>query len=341
MQQICVVERTTISSRRNTVVPMKAAVRTAYGPPESVRITEIATPEPGPGEVLVRVRASAVNRTDVGYRAGTPRIIRPFAGLRHPKFQVLGTEFAGTVEAVGEEVMSFAPGDRVCGYNEKTFGAHAEYMTIAADGSITTIPGDLGFEEAATSFEGSHYALANLLAGEVGAGTDLLVYGATGAIGSAALQLAKGLGARVTAVCGTEHVAMAEGLGADRVIYYQTEDFTSHGTTYDVVFDAVGKSSFAACKPLLRPNGLFLATDLGPFPWNPLLALTTRFGRGPRVKFPLPTDNQEIVRYLRDRVEAAEFRPVIDRTYPLDHIVEAYRYVETGQKVGNVVISIG
>jgi NADPH:quinone reductase-like Zn-dependent oxidoreductase len=320
---------------------MKAAVRTAYGPPESVRVVEIATPEPSPGEVLVRVRASAVNRTDVGYRAGTPPIVRVFAGLRRPKFQVLGTEFAGTVEAVGEGVTSVAPGDRVCGYNEKTFGAHAEYMTIAADGSITTIPGELDFEEAAPSFEGSHYALANLRAGDVGNGTDLLVYGATGAIGSAAVQLAKGFGACVTAVCGTANVALVENLGADRVIDYQSEDFTAHGATYDVVFDAVGKSSFAACKPLLRPRGLFLATELGPFPWNPLLALTTRVGRGRRVKFPLPTDNQEIVRYLRDRIEAAEFRPVIDRTYPLSDIVEAYRFVETGHKVGNVVLSMG
>lgn len=320
---------------------MKAAVRTSYGPPESVRVVEMATPEPRPGEVLVRVLASTVNRTDIGYRAGTPRIIRVFSGLRRPKSQVLGTEFAGTIESVGDGVTSFVPGDRVYGYNEKTFGAHAEYMTIAAEGSITTIPGELDFEEAAPSFEGSHYALANLRAGEVGAGTDLLVYGATGAIGSAAVQLAKALDARVTAVCGTGQVTLVEDLGADRVIDYQTEDFTTHGATYDVVFDAVGKSSFAACKPLLRPNGLFLATDLGPFPWNPLLALTTRLGRGPRVKFPLPTDDKDIVRYLSDRVEAAEFRPVIDRTYQLDDIVEAYRYVETGQKVGNVVITIG
>lgn len=320
---------------------MRAAVRTAYGPPESVRVIDVATPEPSPGEVLVRVRASTVNRTDVGYRAGTPHVIRLFAGLRRPKFQVLGTEFAGTVEAIGDGVTSFAPGDRVCGYNEKTFGAHAEYMTIAAEGSITTMPGELDFEESAPSFEGSHYALANLRAGDVGDGTDLLVYGATGAIGSAAVQLAKALGARVTGVCGSAQVGLVEELGADRVIDYQTEDFTAHGATYDVVFDAVGKSSFAACKPLLRPQGLFLATDMGPFPWNPLLALTTRVGRGPRVKFPLPSDNQEIVRHLRDRIDAAEFRPVIDRTYPLDDIVEAYRYVETGQKVGNVVISIG
>lgn len=185
--------------------------------------------------------------------------------MRRPKFQVLGTEFAGTVEAVGEGVVSFTPGDRVCGYNEKTFGAHAEYMTIAADGSITTIPGELDFEAAAPTFEGSHYALANLRAGKVGDATDLLVYGATGAVGSAAVRLAKALGAAVTAVCGTAHVQLVKDLGADRVIDYQTEDFTAHGGAYDVVFDAVGKSSFATCKPLIRPDGLFLATEIGPF----------------------------------------------------------------------------
>ena len=318
---------------------MKAAVRTTYGPPEVVRVTDVPTPEPGPGEVLVQVQATTVNRTDRGYRAGKPFIIRFFSGLIRPKVQVLGTEFAGTVEAVGDSVTSFAPGDRVFGYNERTFGAHAEYMTIPEDGSVATIPAGLTFEQAAPSLEGSHYALAGLRAAKVGAGSDVLVYGATGAIGSAAVQLAKCLGATVTAVCRGEHASLVESLGADRVIDYEAEDFTAHGATYDVVFDAVGKTSFARCKPLVRPRGLFLATDFGPFPWNPLLALTTRVGGSRRVLFPLPKDNQQIVRYLRDRIEAREFQPVIDRTYALDDIVEAYRYVDTEQKVGNVVIT--
>jgi NADPH:quinone reductase-like Zn-dependent oxidoreductase len=197
---------------------------------------------------------------------------------------------------------------------------------------------DATFEQAASSFEGAHYALANLRAAKVGRGTELMVYGATGAIGSAAVQLAKSDGATVTAVCGTDHVAVVDGLGADRVIDYQTEDFTTPGTTYDVVFDAVGKTSYAACKPIIREGGCFLATDIGPFPWNPLLALTTRLGSRRRVMFPLPKDDVEIATYLRDRLAAGELRPLIDRTYPLDDIVEAYRYVETGQKLGNVVI---
>ncbi len=212
-------------------------------------------------------------------------------------------------------------------------------MTIPEGGSIVTIPAGVTFEQAAPSLEGSHDALAGLRASKVGAGSDLLVYGATGAIGSAAVHLAKCVGATVTAVCRGEHATVVESLGADRVIDYMAEDFTADDATYDVVFDAVGKTSFARCKPLVRPGGLYLATDFGPFPWSPLLALTTRVAGSRRVLFPLPKDNQQVVRCLRDRIEADEFQPVIDRTYVLDDIVEAYRYVDTEQKVGNVVIA--
>ena len=318
---------------------MKAAVRTTYGPPEVVRVTDVPRPEPGRDELLVHVEATTVNRTDRGYRTGKPFIVRFFSGVTRPKVQVLGTEFAGSVEAVGDSVTSFAPGDLVFGYNERSFGAHAQYMTIPERGSVATIPSGLNFQRAAPSFEGSHYALAGLRAAKVRAGSDVFIYGATGAIGSAAVQLAKCFGATVTAVCRGEHATLVQGLGADRVVDYEAEDFTAHGETYDVVFDAVGKTSFARCKPLVRRHGVFLATDFGPFPWNPLLALTTRVGGSRRVLFPLPKDNQEVVRYLRDRIEAREFQPVIDRTYPLDDIVEAYRYVDTEQKVGNVVIA--
>jgi NADPH:quinone reductase-like Zn-dependent oxidoreductase len=318
---------------------MKAAVRTRYGPPEVVRVMDAPKPHASHDELLVRVHATTVNRTDRGYRAGTPFIIRAFAGVTKPKFSVLGTEFAGVVEAVGDDVTAFAPGDRVFGYNERTFGAHAEFMTIPEDGSVATIPG-MTFEEAAPGTEGAHYALANLRAANVGAGSDVLVYGATGAIGSSAVQLAKSLGASVTAVCRGEHAPLVASLGADRVVDYTTEDFTTGGADYDVVFDAVGKTSFARCKRLLRPDGVFLATDVGPFPWNPLLALTTRVSGSRKVLFPLPKDDQHVVRYLRDRMEAGEFRPVVDRTYPLDDIVDAYRYVDTGHKLGNVVIIV-
>ena len=195
---------------------MKAAVRTEYGPPEVVRAAmDVPTPEPGRGEVLVGVRATTVNRTDRGYRAGKPFIIRFFSGVVPPKVQVLGTEFAGTVEAVGESVTSFVPGDHVFGYNERTFGAHAEYMTIPEDGSVATIPAGLTFEQAAPSLQGSHYALAGLRAAEVHAGSDVLVYGVTGAIGRRRCSWEERWSKRHRRGRG-EHATLVESLGANR-----------------------------------------------------------------------------------------------------------------------------
>jgi NADPH:quinone reductase-like Zn-dependent oxidoreductase len=320
---------------------MKAAICTRYGSPEVVRITEVDEPKSGENEVLVRVEATTVNRTDCGYRAAKPFILRFFTGLRRPKpnRRVLGTEFAGEVEAVGNGVTSFEAGDRVFGYVEGPFGAHAEYMTIREDASVAIMPANSTFEEAAASTEGSHYALANIRAAKIGRGQSVLVNGGTGAIGSAAVQLLKSLGANVTAVCSTEHVALVEQLGADRVIDYRAADFTTDDQTYDVVFDAAGKSSFGRCRRLLKPEGIYLSTELGPFPQNPILALITPLFGGKKVLFPIPKHDQELVKHIKGLVESGAFKPVIDRRYPLDEIVEAYRYVETGQKVGNVVIS--
>jgi NADPH:quinone reductase-like Zn-dependent oxidoreductase len=319
---------------------MKAAVLTRYGPPECVRIEEVAPPHAQANELLVRVRATTVNRTDCDYRAAKPFILRFFTGLVRPKRAVLGTEFAGEVEATGNDVTSFAVGDRVFGYIEGRFGAHAEFLTIAEDASVATMPANATVEEAAAGTEGSHYALANLRAANVGRGDRVLVYGPTGAIGSAAVQLAKHFGADVTAVCSTEHVALAERLDADRVIDYRVVDFTQGDETYDVVFDAVGKNSFRRCKRVLKPKGIYLSTDLGPFPQNPILALITPLFGGKKVRFPFPRHDQELIRYIKGLIESGDFTPVIDRRYPLDEIVDAYRYVETGQKIGNVVISV-
>jgi len=274
------------------------------------------------------------------FRAAKPFFVRFFTGLRKPKVTVLGSEFAGEVEALGSGVMSFEVGDRVFGFTEGPFGAHAEYLTIPDDGSVATVPANMTFEEAAPSTEGSHYAFTLIRKAKVRSGQDVLVYGATGAIGSAAVQLLKSLGANVTAVCATDHVALVKGLGADRVIDYTAEDFTRDGQTYEVVIDAVGKSSFGRCRRLLKPGGIYLSSELGRLSQNPILALVTPLLRGKKVMFPIPTDNQEMVRYFKGLIESGDFKPVIDRRYPLDQIVEAYRYVETGQKVGNVVISL-
>jgi NADPH:quinone reductase-like Zn-dependent oxidoreductase len=319
---------------------MKAAVHTRYGPPEVVQITEAEMPTVKDNEVLVKVHATTVNRTDCGYRAAKPFIVRFFSGLIRPRVMILGNEFAGEVEAVGSRVTSFEVGDKVFGYNEGAFGAHAEYMAIPEDGSLATMPEGLSYVDAAPSTEGSHYALSFIKAAKIQSGQNVLVNGATGAIGSAAVQLLKSLGVAVTATCHGANIELVRGLGADRVIDLTAEDFTTDEQTYDVVLDSVGKSSFSRCKRLLKPGGIYLSSELGPLSQNPILALVTPLLRGKRVMFPIPQDDQRIVRYLKDLIESGEFKPLIDRQYSLDQIVEAYRYVETGRKIGNVVISV-
>jgi NADPH:quinone reductase-like Zn-dependent oxidoreductase len=321
---------------------MKAAVRTSYGPPDVVRIAEVEKPAAKDNEVLVKVHATTVNRTDCGLRAAKPFIYRFFTGLIRPRVTVLGNEFAGEVEAVGSGVTSFQVGDRVFGFNGDRFGAHAEYMAMPEDGLVATMPAKLPYEEAAASTEGAHYARSLISTAKLQRGQDVLVNGATGAIGSAAVQLLKSLGANVTAVCATEHVELVKGLGADRVIDYTAEDFTKDGQAYDVVLDAVGKSSFGRCRRLLKPGGIYLSSDLGPLSQNPILALITPLFGGKKVMFPIPRthDRAMVMRYFKKLIESGEFKPLIDRRYRLDQIVEAYRYVETGQKIGNVVIIV-
>jgi len=241
---------------------MKAAVCTRYGPPEVVVISEVEKPATGDNGLLVKVHATTVNRTDCAYRAARPFFMRFLTGLIRPRSTVLDTEFAGVVEAVGSGVTSFGVGDKVFGYNEGPFGAHAEYLSVPEDGSVATMPASVTYQQAAPSTEGSHYALAHIKAAKIHSGQDILVYGATGAIGSAAVQLLKSLGANVTAVCGTDHVELVSGLGADKVIDYTAENFTKDNQRYDAVLDSVGKSSFSQCKGLLKPRGIYISSEL-------------------------------------------------------------------------------
>lgn len=319
---------------------MRAAVSTRYGPPDVVRVADVPPPEPESDQLLVRVHAATVNRTDCGFRAGHPWFIRGFTGVTRPKRTILGNEFAGTVEAVGRDVTRFSVGDRVFGYDDTRFGGHAEYLAIDEDGAVTTMPTGREFEEMAPATEGSHYAMAYIRAARLDDRSKVLVYGATGAIGSAAVQIIAGLGAHGTAVCDGEHMDLVADLGADRVIDRTTTDFTADTHRYDLFLDAVGKCSFWQCRGLLEPRGIWSSTDLGPLSQNPLLALATRRSRGRRVVFPIPSIDRQMVEHLKSLVESGVFAPLVDRTYPLEDIVEAYRYVETQQKVGNVVITV-
>lgn len=320
---------------------MKAAVYTQYGPPEVVHIREIDKPAPGANEVLIKVHASTVNSTDCGFRSAEYFVSRFFSGLFKPKQQILGCEFSGTVESVGESVLIYQVGDRVFGYNDTRFGGHAEYLTRDEQDAIALIPRNLSFEEAAALTEGAHYALCNIRAAKVEAEQKIMVYGATGAIGSAAVQLLKFFDTEVTAVCNTPNLDLVRSLGADFVIDYTREDFTKTGQQYDFIFDAVGKSSFGACKKLLNENGVYISTELGKNGENIWMALYGLLSGGKKVLFPMPYIIKEDVIFLKEIAERGKFKPLIDRIYPLDKIKEAYQYVESRQKIGNVVLSIG
>ena len=288
--------------------------------------------------MLVRVHAGTVNRTD--YRLSQPEVFvsRFFTGLRRPKRTIPGMEFAGEVEAVGAAVTEFAVGDRVFGV--KGSGSHAELTCVRESGPIAHMPDGMGFDEAAAACDGASLALACLRKAGPLAGRSVLVYGASGAVGTAAVQLAKHFGAYVTAVCNTKNVELVRSLGADAVVDYTREDFTQNGETYEVIFDAVGKTSFRRCRGSLQPGGSYLETDPG-FMWHvPLLMLLTRWIGDKKVALGITRYSKQDVRFLKELVEAGEYRPVIDRRYPLEDVVEAHRYVETGQKTGNVVLTI-
>ncbi len=319
---------------------MKACVNTRYGPPEVVSVIEVEQPVPKDNEVLIKVIATTVNRTDCGFRSAEYVVSRFFSGLLKPSNSILGNEFAGIIEATGKSVTSLKAGNRVFGYNDSRFGAHAGYMTLAETDMIALMPTNVTFEEAAPITEGAHYALCNIRAAKVTAGQQVMVYGATGAIGSAAVQLLKYFGARVTAVCATPQVDLVKSLGADNVIDYTREDYTQTNLQFHLVLDAVGKSSFGKCKPLLHKKGIYISTELGKHGENIWLALTTPLLGSKKVMFPIPSIKKDDLLLLQQLVETGHYKPVIDRQYNLQDIVAAYHYVESGQKIGNVVINV-
>jgi NADPH:quinone reductase-like Zn-dependent oxidoreductase len=319
---------------------MKAIVHTKYGPPEVAKLLEVPKPVPKNNEVLIKVYASTVNRTDSGFRSAEYFVSRFWSGLFRPKHQTLGCEFAGIIEEVGKDVTTLKKGDKVFGYNDETFGGHAEFLTISENKAIEKIPENLTFIEAAPITEGAHYALCSIRASKIKSGQNAMVYGATGAIGSSAVQLLKHFGTSVTAVCNTKSVALVKSLGVDKVIDYQTQDFRKTNQKFHFIFDAVGKSSFKSCKHLLTEKGIYISTELGKNSENIFLAiLTPLFGRK-KVVFPIPTIDKKDLLFFKQLIERKEYKPVIDREYTLEQIVEAYKYVETGQKTGNVVLKI-
>ncbi len=319
---------------------MKAVVYENYGPPEVLHLMDVETPVPNEHEILIKIYSSTVNRTDCGFLRAKPFIVRFFSGFLKPKNRILGNEFSGIVESTGRNVTLFKKGDRVFGYNGTTFGAHAGYIVMNEAGTISHIPPGFSFDEAAPLTEGAHYALSNIKAAGIRKGQDVLINGTTGAIGSAAVQLVKYLGAGVTAVCNTKNIDLVRSLGADHVIDYSKSDFTRINKRFDVVIDAVGKSSFGKCKPLLKEGGIYSSTDLGFMSQNIFLSMITPLLGGRKVIFPVPRIKKEDLIFLGGLAASGAFKPVIDSFFPMEEVVEAFRYVESGQKTGNVILRI-
>lgn len=324
---------------------MQAIVYHRYGAPEVLELATVDTPKPGPGELRIRVRAAAVTSSDCAFRRGEPLVTRLFAGLRRPKQPILGTEFAGEVDAVGSGVTRLRPGDRVWAATGDAFGAHGEFLCLPEDGAIELAPEGMGLEEAVAISEGALTALPFLRdEAQLSAGQHILINGATGAVGSQAVQLARHMGAQVTAVCSTNNLDLARSLGAHQVLDYTREDFTQGSDRYDVIFDAAGKCSFPESRGVLNPAGIYLspALSLGVV-WHQMV--TSRFlQQRCAIAFTglrRPDEKRKDLRYLRELVEAGELRGVVGETFPSDQFQAAHRLAESGHKRGAAVLRMG
>jgi NADPH:quinone reductase-like Zn-dependent oxidoreductase len=314
---------------------VRAIVYDRYGPPDVLRLEDVERPVPNQDEILVKIHATTVNRTDTGLRSAEYFITRFFTGLLRPKRKILGMELAGEVEAAGLAVTEFTVGDHVFGV--KGSGAHAEFVCIRESAAVAPMPSGMIFEQAAAVCDGACIALSCLRDADLRKGRSILIYGASGSVGTAAVQLARYFGADITAVCNTKNLDLVRTLGADTLIDYTREDFRKNGRTYDVVFDAVGKQSFLRCRGSLNSGGIFITTDgLRNLLWR---LWTSRIG-DKRAKLGIAKYTKEDVLFLKGLIEAGKYRAIIDRTYPLEDVVEATRYVETHQKTGNVVLTV-
>ncbi|MFL5296161.1 MAG: NAD(P)-dependent alcohol dehydrogenase [Phenylobacterium sp.] len=315
---------------------MKAAVYRRYGPPEVVRVEAVPKPSPKAGEVLVRVHAATVCAADWRCRKAEPFIVRLMNGLFAPKrMRVLGLELSGTVEAVGAGVTRFAPGDEVFGSPGMGAGAHAQYVCLAEDGLIAKRPPNMSLDEAACVIFGGSSALHFLRAAKVQPGQKVLIYGASGSVGVFAVQIAKHMGAHVTAVCSTRNVETARSRGADAVVDYTRQDFAAAGPVYDVIFETVGKADVRRAFAALKPGGTFVVET--PAEWLQAIGLALMPGRA-RVVGGMARVTPDGLAYLKDLIEAGKLRTVIDRSFPLDQIAEAHRLAESGHKRGHVAV---
>ncbi len=326
---------------------MKAIVYERYGPPDVLQLKEVEKPAPRDNEVLIKVHATTVTGAEGMMRRGDSFMSRIALGFRKPRRKVLGMELAGEIESLGKNVKRFQKGDPVYGFTGFGLGAYAEYVCMPEKGSLAIKPANLTYEEAASIVDGATTALFFLRdKGNIQSGQKVLIYGASGSIGTYAVQLAKNFGAEVTGVCSTANVELVKSLGADQVIDYTKEDFTKRGETYDIIFDTVGKSSFSHCKSSLKENGRYLLTTGGLnfyllILWNLIRDRLPVQQTGKRIVCAMSIEKKDALAFLKELIEAGRIRPVIDSCHPLEQIAEAHRYVDKGHKKGNVVITVG
>lgn len=323
---------------------MKAVEYDNYGGPQVMKLREVSKPEPQDNEILIRIHATSVTATEATFRKGEPYFSRLFTGIQKPKIKRLGEELSGVIEAVGKDVIKFKVGDEVFGTAGPGFGANAEYICVAEDGVLAFKPENLSHAEAAASVDGFLTALPFLRdQGEIKAGQEVLIYGASGSVGSAAVQVAKYYDAKVTAVCSTANVKLMLEIGADRVVDYKKEDFTQNGQSYDIIFDAVGKTTFSTCKDSLKDGGIFLEAGMSLAGFGPVI-WTAIFGRKKMriaaTGLRAPHLRLKDLELLKELLEARKIKPVIDRSFPLEQIADAHAYVDMGRKKGNLAIVI-
>ena len=318
---------------------MKASIRRKYGSSNQIKIENIEKLTPKDNEVLIKVYATTVNRTDCANLTAKPFIMRFVLGLFKPRKIILGTDFAGEVISLGKNVKSFKIGDKVFGFNDSGSESQAEYVT-KVDKNLFFIPKNINYKQAAASLEGGHYAYTFIHKVNIQSGQKILINGATGGIGSALLQFVKQYDVQITATCNTKNVKLIKSLGADKIYDYTKEDFTDDKGRYDFIFDAVGKSTFGKCKPLLKENGVYISSELGPNSQNLFYAITTSISNRKKVIFPAPFSTKKTIPYIMGLLKNEKFKPVIDREYLLRDIALAYKYVLSGEKTGNVIINI-
>lgn len=323
---------------------MKAIVHTKYGPPDELQLMEVEKPVPGDNEVLIKIHATTVTTTDCNARNFTfvPESFMFFAriifGFKKPRIKILGIDLAGEIETVGKDVKLFKAGNQVFGSPGTKFGGHAEYCCVSEKGALAIKPADLSWEKAAAISLAGNTALFFIRdLAKIQPGQTILIHGASGAIGTYAVQLAKYYGAVVTGVCSAANAEMVKSLGADKVIDYTKEDFTKSEEKYDFVFSVVGKTTFSQCKGILKPNGIYLENMLEI--WDFLKVLWTSIKGGKKIKGGVSTERAENLNFFVELIESAKLNPVIDKVYPLERTAEAFLYVEQGHKKGNVVIS--